>query len=86
MTSIAAAWMNIVYGFLGLRSDKEIISIAPSLPSRWHKYAVNIFYHGRKIRISVHQNRIHFSLKGEAITINLYNKPTLITDNLVIER
>ena len=86
MTSIAAAWMNIVYGFLGLRSDKEEISIAPSLPSRWNKYAVNIYYQNRKIRISVHKNRIHFSLTGEPITLKVYNKPLLIKDDLVIER
>ena len=35
MTSIAAAWMNIVYGFLGLRSDTKELSIAPKLPSNW---------------------------------------------------
>lgn len=30
MTSIAAAWMNIVYGFLGLRSDRTPLAINPS--------------------------------------------------------
>ena len=86
MTSIAAAWMNIVYGFLGLRSDKDEIEIAPTLPSRWHKYAVNIFYKERKIRISVHKNRIHFSLVGEPINLKVYGKPLLIENDLVIER
>ena len=86
MTSIAAAWMNIVYGFLGLKSDKEIISINPSLPSRWNKYAVNIYYRNRKMRISVHKNRIHFSLEGEPIEIIVYDKPLMITNDLVIER
>ena len=86
MTSIAAAWMNIVYGFLGLRSDKAEIEMSPRLPSRWHKYAVNIYYQNRKIRVSVHQNRVHFSLKGEPITLKVYGKPLLITDELVIER
>ncbi len=86
MTSIAAAWMNIVYGFLGLRSDREVISIAPTLPSRWSKYAVNICYKNRKMRISVHKNRVHFSLKGEPIEILVYGKPLLIKDDLVIER
>ena len=86
MTSIAAAWMNIVYGFLGLKSDKEVISIFPSLPTRWTKYAVNIYYRNRKIRISVHKNRIHFSLDGEPIQINVYNKLVTITNDLVIER
>ena len=86
MTSIAAAWMNIVYGFLGLRSDKEVISISPTLPSRWSKYAVNLFYQDRKIRISVHKNRIHFCLSGEPISIIVYGKPLLIENDLVIER
>lgn len=86
MTSIAAAWMNIVYGFLGLRSDKEEIEISPTLPERWHKYAVNLFYKNRKIRISVHKNRIHFSLTGEPLNLKVYGNNTLIKDNLVIER
>lgn len=34
-TSIAAAWMNIVYGFGGLRSDGEKLSVAPSIPKNW---------------------------------------------------
>ena len=86
MPSIAAAWMNIVYGFLGLRSDRDVLSIAPVLLSRWHKFAVNICYKNRKMRISVHQNRIQFSLIGEPISINVYGKPLLIKDGLVIER
>ena len=86
MTSIAAAWMNIVYGFLGLKSDRELLSIAPNLPSRWHKYAVNICYQNRKIRISVHRDRVHFSLKGEPINLNVYGKTLLITNDLVIRR
>ena len=86
MTSIAAAWMNIVYGFLGLRSDKEVLGVSPTLPSRWKKYAVNICYQNRKIRISVHKDRVHFSLRGEPISINVYGKPLLITNDLVIER
>ena len=45
-TSIAAAWLNIVYGFLGLTSDGKILTIKPSLPSRWKSYKVSIFYEG----------------------------------------
>ena len=86
MTSIAAAWMNIVYGFMGLRSDRDVISIAPKLPSRWNRYAVNLCYRNRKIRVSVQKDRVHFSLKGEPITINVYGQPTLITNDLVINR
>ena len=86
MTSIAAAWMNIVYGFLGLKSDRSVISIAPKLPSRWNRYAVNLCYRNRKIKISVTPQEVRFSLVGEPIEIGVYDKPTLIKDNLVINR
>ena len=86
MTSIAAAWMNIVYGFLGLKSDRSVISVAPKLPSRWNRYAVNLCYRNRKIKISVTAQEVRFSLVGEPIEIGVYDKPTLIKDNLVINR
>ena len=86
MTSIAAAWMNIVYGFLGLKSDRSVISIAPKLPSRWNRYAVNLCYRNRKIKVSITNKEVRFSLDGEPIEIMVYGKPLLIKDNLVIER
>ncbi|HCM14276.1 MAG TPA: family 65 glycosyl hydrolase, partial [Lachnospiraceae bacterium] len=38
-TSIAAAWMNIVYGFAGMRSDGDILSFSPSIPAAWNGYS-----------------------------------------------
>ena len=34
-TSIAAAWMNIVYGFGGLREDGDMLKLAPSIKKKW---------------------------------------------------
>ena len=38
LTSIAAAWMNIVYGFGGLRSDGPVLTFNPSIPRQWQAY------------------------------------------------
>ena len=86
MTSIAAAWMNIVYGFLGLRSDRSEIEINPSLPSRWNKYAVNIYYRNRKLRMSIHKDRVHISNDGEPINLKVYGINHLIEKDLIIKR
>jgi maltose phosphorylase len=43
-TSIAEAWMNIVYGFGGMRSDGEGIIFKPSLPATWSSYSFKIIY------------------------------------------
>ncbi|MBN2388581.1 MAG: hypothetical protein JXB85_16310 [Anaerolineales bacterium] len=54
-TSIAAAWMNIVYGFGGMRSDGEILAFNPCLPAQWKGYSFQVFYRGSLIRVEVTQ-------------------------------
>jgi maltose phosphorylase len=54
-TSIAAAWMNIVYGFGGMRSDGELLSFHPSIPAHWSGYSFQVFYRGSIIRMEVSQ-------------------------------
>jgi maltose phosphorylase len=41
-TSIAAAWVNIVYGFGGMRSDGHILKFNPSIPKAWDRYNFKI--------------------------------------------
>ena len=54
-TSIAAAWMNIVYGFGGMRSDGEMLSFQPSIPAHWDHYSFQVTYRGAVIRVEVSQ-------------------------------
>lgn len=52
-TSIAAAWMNIVYGFGGMRSDGDLLSFHPSIPAHWNRYGFQVFYRGSTLRVEV---------------------------------
>jgi maltose phosphorylase len=52
-TSIAAAWVNIVYGFGGLRSDGPALVLNPMLPEQWKGYEFRILYRGIHIRVKV---------------------------------
>jgi maltose phosphorylase len=52
-TSIAAAWMNIVYGFGGMRSDGEMLSFNPTIPEHWTSYSFQVLYRGSTIRMEV---------------------------------
>jgi maltose phosphorylase len=81
--SIAAAWMNIVYGFGGLRSDSvrnggggEII-LNPSLPRQWTEYEFGIFYRGAHIRVRVSAGEVALSTVeklSETIPLVIYGK------------
>ena len=79
MTSIAAAWMNIVYGFGGMRSDGDILELNPVLPAKWKSYSFSIVYKDAQLKVKVkdslltitNTNRIPVDIKvcGKIVTI-----------------
>ncbi|MDU6264465.1 MAG: glycosyl hydrolase family 65 protein [Anaerocolumna aminovalerica] len=78
-TSIAAAWMNIVYGFGGMRSDGKLLSFAPSLPKEWEGYAFKIHFKGDILRFKVDKENIKISSKaGLGIQLLVYGKPYIL--------
>lgn len=79
-TSIAAAWMNIVYGFGGMRSDGELLNFSPSLPGDWRGYSFRLHYNHDVIEVSVNKENAVFSTMGDSnIPIRIYGQPVTIT-------
>ncbi|MBC7878705.1 MAG: family 65 glycosyl hydrolase [Anaerolineales bacterium] len=69
-TSIAAAWMNIVYGFGGMRSDGNVLSFKPSIPSHWNGYSFQVTYQGSVLRLEVEQSRATIRVTdGEPVSV-----------------
>ena len=66
-TSIAAAWMNIVYGFGGLRSDGDILALSPVLPQQWSEYEFGILYRKAHIRVKVSADEVNLFTNDEII-------------------
>lgn len=73
-TSIAAAWMNIVYGFGGVRTDGEKLIIAPSIPKIWKSYSFKIAYRGATLHIKVSQGQVRVETIGEPVTAVVLGK------------
>jgi maltose phosphorylase len=74
-TSIAAAWMNIVYGFGGMRSDGEQLSFSPSIPKDWKGYSFRIHYQNDVIQVEITKEYASFStLNGTEIAIQVYDQ------------
>ncbi|CAH1055158.1 Alpha,alpha-trehalose phosphorylase [Paenibacillus pseudetheri] len=75
-TSIAAAWMNIVYGFGGMRSDGDRLSFQPSLPERWNEYSFQVMYEGVLLRILVNKTSVTLTAikGGGSIDIIVYGQ------------
>ena len=83
-TSIAAAWINIVFGFGGLRSDpdiKENLSIAPILPSAWKSYTFRFVYNSSLVCVKVSGDSVIVNVaEGKPVNLNIYNKSYKITE------
>ncbi|SET58977.1 glycoside hydrolase family 65 protein [Paenibacillus sp. NFR01] len=74
-TSIAAAWMNIVYGFGGMRSDGERLSFQPSLPERWSSYSFNVTCEGVLLNIAVTKDMVMITApQGGSTEIVVYGQ------------
>jgi maltose phosphorylase len=72
ITSIAAAWMNIVYGFGGMRSDGDVLSFSPSIPQSWNGFSFQVIYHGSLIRVEVMHNKATIRvLEGASIRLKV---------------
>jgi len=73
-TSIAAAWMNIVYGFGGVRTDGDILTIAPSIPEDWTKYSFKIGYEDDTIEVEVSKNTVKINtVNNSKFVIKVYD-------------
>jgi maltose phosphorylase len=85
MTSIAAAWMNIVYGFLGLRSDRKLLSLRPKLPVVWTRYSVKLKYKGAVLTFEVAKHKLTIRNEGAKVTVLVYGKKTIIDKECEID-
>lgn len=50
-----AVWQAVVFGFAGLRLDKDGPSTHPSWPDNWTRLAFNFFHAGKPISIDLHR-------------------------------
>ncbi|MBE5957521.1 MAG: family 65 glycosyl hydrolase [Lachnospiraceae bacterium] len=81
-TSIAAAWMNIVYGFGGLRTDGDCIKIAPSIPKDWNGYSFKINYDDETVEVTVSKDKVNLKTTGDkAVSMEVYGKMQNIDRN-----
>ncbi len=77
--SIAGSWMNMVYGFGGLRCDGGTLSLCPSIPARWRSYTFCFLFQGAIVRVKVTRQGVSLCLQGGGkLNLELYGKPVSI--------
>ena len=79
MTSMAAAWMSLVYGFGGMRSDGPRLSFRPTIPEKWNAYSFRLLYRGTLLELRVDKTTATFrALDGPPAEIEIYGSPQTV--------
>ena len=79
-TSMAAAWLNVVYGFGGMRSDGDRLSFAPSVPKAWKSFSFRVTYRGSVLQVAVGRKDATFTVvSGASVPITAFGKAVTAT-------
>ncbi len=79
-TSMAAAWMNLVYGFGGMRSDRECLVFRPSMPASWNRFSFKIRYRDSAVKVVVDRAQASFELiEGDEVEAEVFGEKILVT-------
>lgn len=81
-TSISAAWLNIVYGFGGLR-DQNGVSLSPMIPDGWKSYSFSILVDGANVKVKVDDKNVTVTTDKE-VDLTIYEKQYRVHGELVV--
>ena len=74
-TALAAAWMNIVYGYGGLRSDGEKLLLNPVLPKEWQSLEFGVRARDSVVRVRLTPESTSIkTVSGPALKLNVWGK------------
>jgi maltose phosphorylase len=73
VTSAAGVWASMVFGYGGLRTDGDILMLAPTLPTQWRSYRFRIRYRSALLEVRVNRERVDLQvLDGDPVTVRVY--------------
>jgi maltose phosphorylase len=73
VTSAAGVWASMIFGYGGLRTDGDLLILAPALPAQWRSYRFRVRYRDALVEVRVNADEVRIqTLNGGPVTIRLY--------------
>lgn len=84
--NMGGCYMAVVYGFAGLRFDRNVISFDPFVPDAWDGYQFRLRYQGRLMQIMVDKGKTRIELlEGDPIAISVHGSKETVGSSAVWE-
>lgn len=75
ITSMGGTWMNMVYGFGGLRIREDGLHLTPILPKEWTRYSFVLRYRGSEIKVERTPDALNLILlEGNPLHLRIWEK------------
>jgi maltose phosphorylase len=85
VTSAAGVWASMVYGFGGMRSDGDVLSLAPALPPQWRSFRFRVRYRGALLEVRADRDRVMLrALEGGPVTLAVYGSELVVDGDEVV--
>ncbi|MFM7567062.1 MAG: glycosyl hydrolase family 65 protein, partial [Flavobacteriales bacterium] len=82
ITSMAGTWLSLVEGFAGVRINENGLSINPSIPAPWKKYAFQILYKNQPLKITIEKTGGEIENKSSSeVSLTVNNKEYTLLKN-----
>ncbi|HFE9682691.1 TPA: glycoside hydrolase family 65 protein [Clostridium perfringens] len=77
--NMAGTWQGIVNGFAGLRTNRGVLELNPTIPKEWNAYSFKIFYKKNLLEIKISKDEIKIRLlEGENLELYIYGEKVYI--------
>ena len=76
VTSAAGVWASMVFGYGGMRTDGDVLILAPTLAKQWQSYRFRFLYRGALVEVRVDADKVHLQVvEGTApVTVRVYGR------------
>ena len=71
---MSGAWLSIIQGFAGMRTNNQTLSFNPKLPNKWNSYSFNINYRENKLKIEVNKDKFIIKIRNSLKYVCLFYK------------
>jgi maltose phosphorylase len=81
VTALAANWLNIVYGYGGLRTDGDKLSINPTIPKDFNSFCFSIVFRDVQITVDVSRGSVSLKTSSGSTSVIVFENEYIIDKN-----
>jgi len=79
VTSAAGVWASMIFGYGGMRTDADILILAPTLPAQWQSFRFRVRYRGALLEVRAGSGKVQVrAIEGGPVKVRLYGNDCVV--------